>query len=218
MKTTAGLALLASLAFTGLAAGGAEPVEGRDYVAVNPPVAAPDATRILVTQFFSYQCPHCDKFEKPFAAWAAKQPADVKVERAAVAIGHATWQPAAIAFYALAGMNAVPAIDEPFFDAIHRERKPLTSEAAIADWVATQGVDREAFLTAYRSFGVQVKARRADSLSREVRLPSVPALVIGGRYLVAIADDGDFDDQLAVAGALVERLRRERAAATKSSP
>ncbi len=218
MKTTARFALLAALTFAGLAAGAAEPKEGTDYVPVEPPVATSDASKIVVTQFFSYQCPHCFKFEETFTAWAARQPADVKVESAAVAIGRETWQPAAIAYYALLSMNAVPAIDHAFFAAIHRERKPLADEASIADWVATQDIDRAKFLAAYRSFGVGVKVKRADSLSREVRLPSVPALVVDGRYLVAIADDGDFKDQLAIVDALIGRARRDRAAARKSSP
>jgi thiol:disulfide interchange protein DsbA len=218
MNKAARLVLLASLWTPGFAAGAAELVEGRDYVPVNPPAATSDAEKIVVTEFFSYQCPHCFKFEKPFADWSSRLAADVKVERAAVAIGRANWQPAAIAFYALSSLDAVPAIDDALFNAIHRERKPLADEAAFADWVAGQGIDRDKFLAAYRSFGVQVKARRADALSREFRLPSVPTLVIDGRYLVAIADDGDFRDQLAVADALIERARRERAAVTKSSP
>lgn len=218
MKYAAQLALLATLTFAGFAAGAAEPVEGTDYVPVEPPVATSDSSKVVVTQFFSYQCPHCYKFEKSFTDWAHRQPADVKVERAAVAIGREAWMPAATAFYALLSMNQVPAIDEAFFGAIHRERKPLADEASIADWVATQGIDRAKFLAAYRSFGVGVKVKRADALSREVQLPSVPTLVVDGRFLVAIADDGDFKDQLAVVDALVERARRDRAAVRKSSP
>jgi len=218
MKTAARIALLASLSLAGFAAGAVEPKEGTDYVPVQPPVATSDASRVVVTQFFSYQCPHCYKFEKSFNAWAARQPADVKVERAAVAIGREAWMPAATAFYALLSLNAVPAIDDAFFGAIHRERKPLADEASIADWVATQGIDRAKFLAAYRSFGVGVKVKRADSLSREVQLPSVPTLVVDGRYLVAITDDGDFKDQLTVVDALVARARQDRAAVRKSSP
>jgi thiol:disulfide interchange protein DsbA len=193
-------------------------VAGTDYEPVDPPVATSDPSKIVVTQFFSYQCPHCYKFEKPFAAWTSGLAADVKVERVAVSIGRANWLPAATAFYALTAMQKSPAIDDAFFGAIHRDRKPLADESSIADWVATQGVDRVKFLEAYRSFGVGVKVKRADSLSREVRLPSVPTLVIDGRYLIALADDGDFKDQLAIASALIDNVRRERAAVRTSSP
>ncbi len=126
------LALVAALSLAAPAAIAADPVAGKDYFSINPPVPTSDATKIVVTQFFSYQCPHCYKFEKTYAAWSAGLPKDVKAERAAVSIGHATWAPAAQAFYALTAMKAVPAIDDAFFGAIHRERKPLTDEAAIA--------------------------------------------------------------------------------------
>ena len=142
----------------------------------------------------------------------------MKAERAAVSIGHATWAPAAQAFYALTAMKAVPAIDDAFFGAIHRERKPLTDEAAIAAWVAGQGIDRANFEKTYRSFSVQLQTKRADEQSRKVRLPSVPALVVDGRYLVPIADDGDFRDQLALVNGLIERVRRERTTAKPASP
>lgn len=209
---------MATLALAAVAVQAAEPGEGKDYFRINPAVATSDASKIVVTQFFSYQCPHCYKFEKTYAAWSAGLPKDVKAERAAVSIGHATWAPAAQAFYALTALKAVPAIDDAFFGAIHRERKPLADEAAIAAWVAGQGIDRATFEKTYRSFSVQLQTKRADEQSRKVKLPSVPTLVVDGRYLVPIADDGDFRDQLALVNGLIERARRERATARPASP
>jgi thiol:disulfide interchange protein DsbA len=211
----AALALLAVCALPAAAA--VDPVEGRDYQRINPPVPASDPARIVVTQFFSYQCPHCDKFEKPHAAWAAKLPAGVKAERAAVSISHAGWVPAAQAFYALTAMKKVPEIDDALFGAIHRQRLGLTDEAGIAAGVAKQGIDRAEFEKMTRSFSVQLQVRRADELSRRIRLPSVPAILVDGRYLVPIKDDGDFRDQLALVDVLIERARRERAAARSAS-
>lgn len=216
MKSAAALVLLAAMALPAAAA--VDPVEGRDYQRINPPVPTSDPAKVVVTQFFSYQCPHCFKFEKSHAAWAATLPADVKAERAAVSIGHAGWVPAARAFYALSAMRKVPAIDDAFFGAIHRQRLGLTDDAQVAAWVAKQGIDRAEFETMSRSFGVQLQMRRAEELSRKVRLPSVPALLVDGRYLVPISDDGDFRDQLAVVDALIARARSERAGATPASP
>jgi|SRR5688572_12325506 len=192
----------------------AVPVEGRDYFRVNPPQPTSDASKIVVTEFFSYQCPHCYTFAKPFAAWTAGLPEDVKAERAAVSIGHAAWAPAGQAFYALTAMKAVPRIDDAFFGAIHRERRKLADEASIAAWVTGQGIDRAAFEKTYRSFSVQLQTRRADEQSRKVRLPSVPSLVVDGKYLVPIADDGDFRDQLTVVNSLIDRARQERVRAS----
>jgi thiol:disulfide interchange protein DsbA len=210
MRLQGPAALVAALSLAASGAMAAVPVEGKDYFRIDPAVPTSDATKVVVTEFFSYQCPHCYTFAKPFAAWSAGLAKDVKAERAAVSIGHASWVAAGQAFYALTALKAVPGIDDAFFGAIHRERRKLTDEASIAAWVAGQGIDRAAFEKAYRSFSVQLQAKRAEDQSRKVRLPSVPSLVIDGRYLVPIADDGDFRDQLALVNGLIDRARRER--------
>jgi thiol:disulfide interchange protein DsbA len=210
MQLARSLALIAALVVSAAPARAADPVEGTDYQAIRPAVPTSDASKIVVTQFFSYQCPHCYKIERSFAAWSGSLPEDVKVERAAVAIGHPTWVAAAQAYYALGALKMVPAIDDAFFAAVHRKGKKLTDEASIAAWVAEQGIDRAEFEKAYRSFNVQLQTRRADEQSRKVRLPSVPTIVVDGKYLVPVKDDGDFRDQLSILDTLIERARAER--------
>jgi protein dithiol oxidoreductase (disulfide-forming) len=92
-------------------------------------------------------------------------------------------------------MKQVPAIDDALFGAIHRQRLQLDTEAALTNWVGRQGIDQAAFTRAYQSFSVKLHTKRADDLSRSYRLPSVPTLAIDGRYLIPIADDGNFNDQ-----------------------
>jgi len=205
------IALLAGLAAA------AAPIEGKDYFPIVPAQPTSDSSMIVVTEFFSYQCPHCDRFAHPLAAWSKNQPPDVATERVAVSIGHSTWIPMAQAYYALHEMQAVPALDDALFSAIHGQRAQLVDETAIADWVARHGIDRAEVLKFYRSFSVQLQTRRADDMSRTYRIPSVPALAIDGRFLVPIADDGNFDDQLVIVNALVDRARRERAAASREN-
>lgn len=218
MNITTRIALIALLAIPLAPAMAAGPVEGTDYTKVEPALPPADPAKLSVTEFFSYQCPHCYRFAKSYAAWTASLPKDVKTDRAAVAIGHEAWAASSQAFYALSVLKAVPRIDDAFFRAIHEEREPLADEASITNWVAGQGIDRTQFQNAYRSFSVQLQTKRADDLSRKARLPSVPALLIDGRYLVPIADDGDFTDQLALAKTLIERARSERAAIQKAGP
>ncbi len=218
MNLVSCVALVAVFAISASVARSATPVEGQDYFRIEPAQPTSDATKIVVTEFFSYQCPHCYAFAEPFAAWSASLPQDVKAERTAVSIGHAGWVASAQAYYALAAMKATPAIDEAVFAAIHRKRVKLADEAAYATWLAGQGIDRAKFENLYRSFSVQLQAKRADEQSRKLRLPSVPSLVIDGRYLLPISDNGKFADQLTFANSLIERVRRERAAAKKPPP
>jgi len=206
MRMLATAAIAALLSVPALAA----PVAGKDYEEIKPPQETSDPSKIVVTEFFSYQCPHCFRFAKPYAAWAAKLPSDVKSERVAVSIGHEAWVPAAQAFFALSAMKKVPAIDDALFSAIHRQQLRLDTEAALTDWVRRQGIDPAEFTRAYRSFSVKLNMKRADDLSRSYRLPSVPTLAIDGRYLVPISDDGNFNDQLDIVNALIDQARQAR--------
>lgn len=206
MRMLATAAIAALLSVPALAA----PVAGKDYEEIKPPQETSDPSKIVVTEFFSYQCPHCFRFAKPYEAWTAKLPSDVKSERVAVSIGHEAWVPAAQAFFALSAMKKVPAIDDALFGAIHRQQLRLDTEAALTDWVRRQGIDQAAFTQAYRSFSVKLNMKRADDLSRSYRLPSVPTLAIDGRYLVPISDDGNFNDQLEIVNALIDQARQAR--------
>jgi thiol:disulfide interchange protein DsbA len=108
-------------------------------------------------------------------------------------------------------MGKLAELDAAIFRAIHVQRVPLVDEAEIVDWVAAQGVNKDEFTAAYRSFSVNTFATRADQTARTYRLPSVPALAVDGKYLVPIADDGRFTGQLAIVDALIEKARAEKA-------
>jgi thiol:disulfide interchange protein DsbA len=196
-----------------LSPGAAQPVAGRDYLPVQPPQPTNDASRIVVTEFFSYQCPHCFAFHPALREWVSRLPDDTVFELVPVSIGHATWAPIAKAYYALEMMGKQEELDAAIFRAIHVQRVPLVDEAAIIDWVAAQGVDKNVFTSAYRSFSVNTFATRADQKARSYRLPSVPALAVDGKFLVPISDNGsgDFAAQLSLVDALIDKARAEKA-------
>ena len=60
---------------------------GLDVVELNPAVSTGDPARIVVTEFFSYQCPHCNSFEPVLRRWAEQLPDDVDFERVPTALG-----------------------------------------------------------------------------------------------------------------------------------
>jgi thiol:disulfide interchange protein DsbA len=190
-------------------------VEGRDFTRIVPALQTTDSAKIEVTEFFSYQCPHCFMFAAPFKRWSATQPKDVVCRREAVSIGYAAWEPSARAFYALQSMQKLAAVDDAFFDAVHAKRIPLQTEAQIAAWLQTRGVASQEFSPIYRSFLVDTQFRRGQKLSIASKLPSVPAITIDGKYLIAIASNVDFGKQLAVVDALIARARAEKQRAMK---
>lgn len=208
------VALLAGLLALGAAqvSVAAAPVEGRDFQRLQAPQPTGDPKKVLVTEFFSYQCPHCYSFAPSFEAWTRKAAPDVQVERVPVALGRKSWEPAARAFYVFSAMKQLPRMDGVIFDAIHRQRMGLDSERAMLQWVGSAQVDARQFESLYRSFGIETQVRAAEARSRAHQVPGIPAIVIDGRYLVLINDNGDFPSQLAVVDELVARARREKRA------
>jgi thiol:disulfide interchange protein DsbA len=197
---------------------GAAPVEGRDYQTINPAQPTSDPSRIVVTEFFSYYCPHCASFARPFEAWKRTLPADVRVERVPATLGHPQWVPVQRAYLALAAMGVIDKVDDAIFQAIHQQGVRMDSEESIAAWLTTRGVDARKFSTMYRSFGIDSQQRTAENRTRILRLPGVPTLVIDGRYMMSILDNGNFRAQLAVAEELIKRQRQQRAATAPARP
>ena len=188
----------------------ADPVEGKDYIVVQPPLATTDPAKIVVTDFFSYACPHCFSFSPDLRNWETKQPKDVVLDRVAVTFGRAPWGLLAQLYYTLRSFNKAQQLDQAVFEAVHLQGAPLTSPERIADWAGAHGVDRSTFLATFGSVTIRSFATSAEQLTGRVKLRGVPALLIDGKYLVHIADNGDFAPQLAIVDALIAKARVER--------
>ena len=188
----------------------ADPVEGREYTVIQPALPIPDAKKIVVTDFFSFACPHCFAFSPALRSWESKLPADVVLDKAAVTFGRQSWGLLAQLYYTLRAFGKEKELDRAVFEAVHVEHAPLTSAERIADWAAAHGIDRAKFLSTFESFAVRSFAADAEKLTTRVRLRGVPALVVGGKYLVGINDNGEFEPQLAIVDALIAKVRAER--------
>jgi protein dithiol oxidoreductase (disulfide-forming) len=188
----------------------ADPVEGRDYTIIEPALPIADAHKIVVTDFFSYACPHCFAFSPDLRNWESRLPGDVVLDRAAVTFGRQSWGLLAQLYYTLRAFDKEKQLDRMVFEAVHVENAPLTSADRIADWAATHGIDRAKFLATFNSFAVRSFASSAEQLTTRVRLRGVPALVVDGKYLISISDNGDFAPQLAIVDAVIAKVRAER--------
>ena len=203
----------ALLACSGAEAFAADPVEGKDYLVVQPPLPVADPTRLVVTDFFSYACPHCFAFSPDLRNWESKLPKDVVLDRVAVTFGRQPWGLLAQMYYTLRSFGKDRELDRAVFEALHREGAPLTSAERIADWAGAHGIDRGKFLSTFGSVTIRSFAAAAEQLTGRVKLRGVPSLIIDGKYLVQVADNGDFAPQLAVVDALIAKARLERSLA-----
>ena len=180
---------------------------GRDYTVLNPAQPTDSPGKVEVLEFFSYGCPHCSDFSPLLSLWAEKLPADVVLRKVPVSFGRAAWGNAARLFYALEVTGDLKRLDGEIFKAIHQQRTNLFDEKTIREWVAARGVDTRKFNETFASFGVQSKVRRGDQMAQAHRIEGVPALIIDGRFQVGTLA---FEQQLAVADKLIERVRAEK--------
>lgn len=190
------------------------PVEGTDYVALNPPQAVDTPGKIEVMEFFWYRCPHCYALEPDLEAWVKRLPRDVQFRRVP-GILNDDWAVDARIFYALESLGEVDRLQGPLFNAIHQgEAVRLRGDAYskwVADWLAKQKVDMKKYDAALHSFTVESRLRRASQMARSYRLDGVPALAVQGRYLVLARTSQK--EMLATADSLIGEARKQLAKA-----
>jgi thiol:disulfide interchange protein DsbA len=181
--------------------------EGFDYRVLPVPQPVETKGKVEVIEFFWYGCPHCYDFEPELKAWLKRQPKDVSFRKVPVAFRD-DFIPHSQLFYALEAMGKGDALNDKVMYAMHKENKRLMTENDIADWVAAQGVDRNAFLASYRSFAVVSKARAAKQMADTYRIDGVPTIVMQGRYVTSPSIAGTKAKSIAVMDHLEDKIRK----------
>lgn len=200
------VALVSSL--SGIAqAQGPKIEEGFDYRVMPVPQPVETKGKVEVIEFFWYGCPHCYDFEPELNAWLKRQPKDVSFRKVPVAFRD-DFIPHSQLFYALEAIGKGDALNDKVMYAMHKENKRLLNENEIADWVASQGVDRNTFLAAYRSFAVISKARAARQMADAYRIDGVPTIVMQGRYVTSPSIAGTKAKSIVVMDFLEEKIRK----------
>ena len=95
------------------------------------------------------------------------------------------------------------------FAAVHVERQRLDKAEDIAALVTRNGGDGAKFLAAFKSFSVATAVSKAKKLQADYRIESVPAITIHGRYLTSPSQANGGPQSLAVADALIDKVRRK---------
>ena len=198
----------ASLLLASGAARAQAPVEGRDYSLIQPPQPPANATKIEVCEFFSYACPHCSSFEPMISPWAQSLPADVAFRRIPVTFlfNAENFQRT---YFALEATGLVEQMQTKVFAAVHVERQRLDKPEDVAALVTKNGGDGAKFLAAFKSFSVATAVTKAKKLQADYKIESVPAITIHGRYLTSPSQANGGPQSLAVADALIDRVRRK---------
>ncbi|MBS8240393.1 thiol:disulfide interchange protein DsbA/DsbL [Marinobacter lipolyticus] len=196
---------VAAFAIAGQASG-AEWQEGTHYRELSSPVRTDNSEAIEVAEVFWYGCPHCYNFKPLVESWAEDLPEDIDYVQIPAALGQ-SWEPHAKAFYALQAMGELDKVHDALFDALAGERRPLNSGEALAEFVSGHGVDGEAFLKNYNSFGVNARMQKAQAKIRGARITGTPTMLVNGKYTVSASMAGGHEEVLEVVDYLVEQER-----------
>jgi len=199
-----------AISFSGLSGAQSPKIEeGFDYRILPTPQPLESKGKVEVIEFFWYGCPHCYDFEPELNAWLKRQPKDVIFRKIPVAFRD-DFMPHSQLFYALEAMGKGDALNDKVMYAMHKENKRLMTENEIADWAASQGIDRNAFLATYRSFAVVSKARAARQMADAYRIDGVPTIVMQGRYVTSPSIAGTKAKAISVMEHLEQKIRKDK--------
>ena len=182
--------------------------EMKDFRPVTPPQPT-EGNKIEVLEFFQYSCPHCMSYDPTLQGWRKTLPADVEYRRIPI-----SWDDKSVPhvrlYYTLEALGKTNELHSKVFEAIQTKRMPLLKPEEIADFMATQGIDRKQWLDAYNSFSVGARANRAGQVWRAYKVDGTPSMAIDGKYVTSPSMVRSAEGSLQVMDSLIQRARSER--------
>ena len=147
---------------------------------------------------------HCYSFEPSINSWKAKQTEDTKLIKMPI-----TWGPIhqlhAALFFTIEALKLEPSTHSAVFVTIHKEGNFLQSPKAIQEFLSKFGVAPEVTDQYIQSFSVKQKVNRSIKYARQLKIDSVPMMVVDGTYI--IESKRNFADTLKVVDYVVELQR-----------
>jgi len=192
------------------------PIEGKDYFVIDPPVPS-DANKVVVTEVFSYACPHCAHFQPYVDQLKSQLPAGVEFDLVP-AVFQPGWEPFARAFYTAKSMGLVDKTHQALFDAIHRDHQPLRTVEDLANlFYANYGANAGSFVSTATSFVVEGEMAHGNQLVHDYQVDATPTLIVDGKYrIVANSDKGvNFGDMVTTT---LQLVKQEQATLKPAAP
>lgn len=155
--------------------------EGTHYQVLN----VEKATNPKVTEFFSFYCPHCYKFEGVIEQLKSSMPTEAKFEKVHVAfMGSKTAAPMAKSYATMIALGVEDKMVAAMFKQIHELRQAPKDEVALRQIFIDYGIDAEKYDAAYNSFAVNSMQKRFDKQFEASTLTGVPGVLVNNKYIV----------------------------------
>ena len=192
--------------------------EGTHYARLDVPVKTRNTNIVEVTEYFSYGCPHCYRFEPLVQQWKSDLPADVEFNRTPAIWSVTGYELYARTYYTALALGVLDQVHYPLFQAIHAGRRSLFDLKSMTIFMAELGVEPETFVKTFSdSFGVKAMYQQATARQRIYQSNGVPAIIVNGKYRVEAGMVGNSNSgMLQVANYLIAKERKRISAGADS--
>ena len=156
---------------------------GKDYQLIDNPLPVRQDGMVEVSEIFWYGCNHCYSFESTINNWDANKPDYVKFSKMPV-----TWsqihQLHASLYHTIEALKLGKGAHTAVFTTIHKENNFLGSQKSVVKFLSKLGVDEEKSKQYLNSFAVKQKVSRGMQVSKQLKITSVPMIIVDGKYMI----------------------------------
>ncbi len=195
--------------------------EGQHYFRVDSAkrTAVPAGT-VEVMEVFSYGCPACNQFKGVADQLRASLPSNAKMVYLPAAFNPAEdWPMFQRAYFAAQVLGIADKTHDPMFDAVwktgelavtdpttHQLKRPLPSIEDAARWYNKRtGIAVDQFVSAAKSFAVDVKIKAADDLITAYQVDRTPTIIVNGKYRLHAESAGGYNELIDLVKYLVAK-------------
>jgi thiol:disulfide interchange protein DsbA len=195
--------------------------EGVNYFLILPskPTSVPRG-KVEVTEVFSYACPACNVFQPTIHKLKQSLPPNAVLDFLPASFNAAEdWPMFQLAFLTAQVLGIEAQTHEAMFDAVWKGGDlsvidPLTHqlkahvptiEDAAKFYNKQTGMPVDKFLTAAKSFAVDVKVRSTEDLLQAYKVDRTPTIVVNGKYRLHVESAGGPDQLIELVNWLVAK-------------
>ncbi|HUB91773.1 MAG TPA: thiol:disulfide interchange protein DsbA/DsbL [Dyella sp.] len=177
--------------------------DGDQYVTLSAPYQRDSSSgKVEVVEVFSYACIHCAEFSTYADELRKTLPKGVDFKLVPAPFND-SWVPFARAYYAAKKLGVLDRTHDVLFEKKFKEQYPINSMDEIADFYASQGVNRNEFLKIANSPEVDAQIKKDLALIQAWGVDGTPTIVVDGKY--RSANVKSFDELVALTQWLVQK-------------
>lgn len=180
---------------------------GKDYEIIAQNTDKPNNKTVIVQEFFSYGCPWCFKIDNTIQSWVKNKSNKIKFQKIPM-VFHKEWEPYAKAYYLSQALGKNNELNDLLFKAIMVEKQKLDTNSSMANFLATQGIDKNIAESALNnSASIDVQIQEGLKMMAQYRVNAIPAFVVGGQYKTDLQMAGTEARLVAILDELVKKSR-----------